>query len=99
MTRTHTHAHTHNQTASHTGAALHEAHTRHQKDTFDISDRSQTMMHRDLLPLQRKNKRTDMKEKSINIWQLIKHFSTEFSTKNFFFQNHTTAERIKPTVD
>jgi len=56
------------------------------------------MMHRDLLPLQRKNKRTDMKEKSINIWQLIKHFSTEFSTKTFF-QNHTTAERIKPTVD
>lgn len=45
-----------------------------QKNTFDILDNLQMMMQKDLLPLQRKNKRTNMKEKSINIWQLIKHF-------------------------
>lgn len=56
-----------------TGGAWYEVYSRHQKDTSDISDCSQMMMHRDLLPLQRQNKRTDMKEKSINIRRLIKH--------------------------
>lgn len=69
-----------------TGGASYEVCTPHQKDTSDISDRSQMMMHRDLLPLQRQNKRTDMKEKSINIRHLIKHFlSAEFTTKVFIF--------------
>lgn len=67
-----------------TGGASYEVCTPHQKDTSDISDCSQMMMHRDLLPLQRQNKRTDMKEKSINIRRLIKHFfSAEFTTKVF----------------
>lgn len=77
---------THTQRQSCTGGALYEVCTQHQKDTSDISDRSQMMMHRDLLPLRRQNKRTDMKEKSINIRRLIKHFFfwAESTTKVFF---------------
>lgn len=66
-----------------TGGTSYEVYSLHQKDNPDISDRLQMMMHRDLLPLQRQNKRTDMKEKSINIRHLIKHafFPPEFTTK------------------
>lgn len=74
-----------------TGGASYEVYSLHQKDTSDISDHSQMMMHRDLLPLQRQNKRTDMKEKSINIRRLIKHaFSFFFPSFSFFFAEFTT---------
>lgn len=57
-----------------TGGASCELRAPHQKDTSDFSDGSQMMMHRDLLSLQRQNKRTNMKEKSINIRRLIKRW-------------------------
>lgn len=77
-----------------TGGASCELRAPHQKDTSDFSDRSQMMMHRDLLSLQRQNKRTNMKEKSINIRRLIKlFFPAEFTTKVlglvFFFYSST----------
>lgn len=81
-----------------TGGASCEVYSLHQKDTSDISDCSQMMMRRDLLPLQRQNKRTDMKEKSINISRLIKHafLGVELTTKVLtVFVSHNTAKRRK----
>lgn len=83
---------------SRTGGASCKVYSLHQKDTSDISDRSQMMMRRDLLPLQRQNKRTDMKEKSINIRRLIKHafFGVELTTKVLtVFVSHNTTKRRK----
>lgn len=84
---------------SRTGGASCEVYSLHQKDTSDISDCSQMMMRRDLLPLQRQNKRTDMKEKSINIRRLIKHafFWGWIDYKGFdcFFVSHNTTKRRK----
>lgn len=55
------------------------------------------MTHRNLLPLQRQNKRTDMKEKSINRRHLIKHCFCRIRYKGFhsFFPPHMTQQTEK----